>query len=119
MMVQEQHNLMKEGNMKLNIKERLVLLAVLPAEGNFLTLKIVRKLRENLSFSEEELEQYKFKEDNSRLTWDETNQEPKDVVIGKEGKKIIKDALKKLDKEEKLKEDHVSVYEKFVGKEDD
>ena len=100
--------------MKLNIKERLVLLGVMPVEGNFLTLKIVRQLREDLSFSEEELKQYKFNEEQGRITWDESQEQPKDVPIGKEGKRIIRDALEKLDREEKLREDHVSVFEKFV-----
>ena len=105
--------------MKLNVKERLVLLTLLPAEGNFLTLKVVRKLRESLSFSEEELEAYKFVETNGRTTWNETDRPPKDVQIGKEGRKLIKKALGKLDKEEKLTEDHVFAYEKFVGKDEE
>lgn len=50
--------------MKLNIWERLKLLEILPNEGNRLNLKIMRKLRESLSFSEEELKsipvQYEF-----------------------------------------------------------
>lgn len=50
--------------MKLNMMERLKLLEILPNEGNRLNLKIVRKLRESLSFSEEELKkvpaQYEF-----------------------------------------------------------
>jgi len=43
--------------MKLNMWERLKLLEILPSEGNRLNLKIMRKLRESLSFSEEELKQ--------------------------------------------------------------
>ncbi len=38
----------------LNILERLKLLEILPSEGNYATLKIMRKLRETLSLSEEE-----------------------------------------------------------------
>lgn len=41
--------------MELTIIERLKLLEVLPKEGDLLTLKILRKLRESLSFSEDEL----------------------------------------------------------------
>ena len=41
--------------MELTTIERLKLLEVLPPTGDILTLKIVRKLRETLSFSEEEL----------------------------------------------------------------
>ncbi len=40
--------------MKLSVGERLQLLALLPSEGEITSLKILRKLRESLSFSEEE-----------------------------------------------------------------
>ena len=41
--------------MELTIVERLKLMEILPPQESILTLKIVRKLRETLSFSEEEL----------------------------------------------------------------
>lgn len=44
--------------MQLDIMERVKLLEALPPEGDLLTLKIVRKLREALSFSEEELKTF-------------------------------------------------------------
>jgi len=40
--------------MKLSVFERMILLNTLPAEGDLTTLKIVRGLRESLSFTEEE-----------------------------------------------------------------
>ena len=47
--------------MKLTIPERLVLITILPPEGDYLTLKLVRKLKESLSFSEEEHKQLNFR----------------------------------------------------------
>ena len=44
--------------MKLTIFERTRLLGILPPQGDILTLKILRKLRESLSFSEEELKTF-------------------------------------------------------------
>jgi len=41
--------------MELTTIERMKLLEVLPPQGDILTLKVVRKLRETLSYSEEEL----------------------------------------------------------------
>ena len=41
--------------MELTTMERTKLIGLLPPQGDILTLKIVRKLRETLSFSEEEL----------------------------------------------------------------
>lgn len=47
--------------MKLTVPERLVLVNILPPEGDYTTLKLVRKLRESLSFSEEEHKQVNFR----------------------------------------------------------
>jgi len=44
--------------MELDIMERVKLLEVLPSEGDLITLKILRKLRETLSFSEAELKTF-------------------------------------------------------------
>lgn len=41
--------------MELTTVERIKLLEILPPQGDILTLKIVRKLRETLSFNEDEL----------------------------------------------------------------
>lgn len=100
--------------MKLSIKERLVLLGILPAEGSFITLKVLRKLRGDLSFSEEEIKQYKFVQENGRVTWDNSVEQMKPIAIGTQAKIIVKDSLKRLDEQEQLKEDHFSIYEKFV-----
>ena len=48
-------------NKKLTMGERFVLLNNLPREGNLVTFKILRKLRETLSPSETEIEEYGFK----------------------------------------------------------
>jgi len=104
--------------MKLDVRERLVLLAILPAEGNFVTLKVVRKLRESLSFSEEEIKQYKFVQKEGSVSWDDKAEQSKLVEIGTQAKIIIQDALKKLDEQQKLKDEHFTIYEKFVEKDE-
>ena len=100
--------------MKLDVRERLVLLSVLPQEGNFITLKVVRKLREGLSFSEEELKQYNFVQGEGTVTWDDKVEQSKEIEIGEKAMDIIKEALKKLNEDKKLKDEHFSIYEKFI-----
>jgi len=102
--------------MKLDVRERLVLLSVLPAEGNFITLKVVRKLRESLSFNEEEIKLYKFVQGNNQVTWDNSVEQSKAIEIGTQAKTIIQDTLNKLDKEEKLRDEHFTLCVKFLGK---
>jgi hypothetical protein len=103
--------------MELTVKERLVLMGMLPKESNFTTLKIMRKLREELSFSEEEHAIIQFKQDGPQLSWNFQANVTKDVPIGDMMMELIKSDLKKLDKDGKLTEDHFSLFEKFVESE--
>lgn len=99
---------------KLNVFERLILLNILPKEGDFTTLKIVRKLREDLSFSEEEHKKFNLKQDGPTVTWNTEADKPKEIPIGEKATDVIVDALKKLDKEKKLTDQHFTLYEKFI-----
>lgn len=101
---------------KLSVYERLVLLNVLPKEGNFITLKITRQLREGLSFNEKDIKELKLTIDpvKGNATWDAEKDPNKEMDIGREAKKIIVETLEKLDKDEKLTQEHFSLYEKFV-----
>jgi len=122
---------------------------VLPKEGDFVTLKLVRKLRETLSFSEKEIEAIEFKNNwrcpkcgkielatslikcndcgvymqpAGQVTWDEEKATSviKDIHMGGTMISLCTDVLKKLSAEQKLTEQHMSLYEKFVeGEEKD
>lgn len=100
--------------MKLSIPERLVLLKVLPQEGNFATLKVLSNLRLALSFSEDEIKEWGIKVDfeKGQTSW-ATNGEA-EIPIGETATGVIVDALRGLDKQRKLTFEDVSVYEKFI-----
>jgi hypothetical protein len=102
--------------MKLTVLERITLLGVLPAEGDFVTLKIVRELRENLSFGEDEIKDLKVKQTDQRITWDVRAEVPggKDIKIGEKATDVIVAALRKLDTEKKLIDQQFTIFEKFV-----
>ena len=101
--------------MKLNVLERLLLLNILPKEGTFTNLKLLRVARENLSFTEEENEALKFKQENDQIIWVNDAVGDKEIDTGEVVKGLIVKELKKLDKEEKLKDEFLSLFEKFVN----
>ena len=99
--------------MKLAVLDRLILLNVIPQEGDFTTLKIVRNMKDDLSFSEEEHKQLNFCTKDERLSW---NMElEKEINFGEKATGIITDAFKKLSEQKKLRIEHMELYEKFVG----
>lgn len=100
--------------MELKVFDRLMLLNILPTEGNFLTLKIVTQLRQDLSFTEEELKRFEIVQDGGSVTWNRIADEPKEVAIGEKATDIIVEALKKLNDTKKLTMQHYKLYERFI-----
>lgn len=101
--------------MKLTVLERLTLLGSLPEKGDFTTLRIVRKLREDLSFAEEEHERLELKQQDGRISWNPVvDGDGKEVEIGEKANDVVVESLKKLDKEKQLTAQHISLCEKFL-----
>jgi len=100
--------------MKLNILDRLVLLQILPPEGNFVTLKIVRDLAHNLSLSEKEIADWEVRIDATEVHWNPEANVEKEINIGPQATKIIVDALQRLNAESRLRPEHLDTYEKFI-----
>jgi len=99
---------------KLNVKARLRLLAILPEQGNLLTLKIVRELREELSFSEKEHKELSFRTKGNMTMWSD-KVKPKTIKFGDQAKELVGKALKELDGKDELTLPDLDLWEMFVG----
>ena len=99
--------------MELAILDRITLLNILPVEGDVVTMRLLKKLREELGFTEEEIKKHKINSADSRVMWEETGYKA-DVDIGEKATDIIKDAFKKLDQEKKLREEMIPLYDTFM-----
>ena len=97
----------------LGVRERLVLLGILPAEGSLATIRIVRELREALSFSEAEHEDLQMKQVDNQIRWEEGAVPDKKLDIGPKAAEVIRAAIKKLDDEKKLTADHLELVDLF------
>ena len=103
--------------MLLDVLERLMLQGVLPSEGNFVTMRVIRDLRGELSFSETEIAEFEIADGEGQVTWNKSKESPKDITIGVKATEIIAKALEKMDAENKLTQQHLPLYEKFMGTE--
>jgi hypothetical protein len=101
--------------MLLGVLDRLALLNTLPEKGDLTTIKIVRELREQLSFSEEEHAKLGFTIEDDRIKWNGGAGEEREFVIGPKAHTIITDALQELDRTKQLTSDHLGIWQKFVG----
>jgi len=102
--------------MKLLMRDRFVLLNILPAEGDISTIKIVHRLRMELAPTEKEVADYKIEQKESQVIWDdamETKRGAQEKKIGPKAFSIIEEAFEKLNKDKKLNEGHLETYTKF------
>ena len=104
--------------MLLNVKQRLLLLNILPSEGTYDVLKIVRDQQALLSFTEEEHMRFKIKRQGEMFAWDESADVPMEIRIGEVAATVIKRALRQLNEEGQLKMEFLPLYEHFVEGED-
>lgn len=100
----------------LSFVDRFALLQVLPAEGSVMTLRILRDLKDELGFSEEEVKKSKLKEVTGGVQWDAGVVEKmhKDIPMGEKARDIIRESLEGLEKQKKLKLEFLDLYERFV-----
>jgi hypothetical protein len=100
--------------MELGIHERIVLLNILPVEGNIVTVRIVQKLRTDLGFTEAEIKDHDIRTEENQVKWNETGYTV-DISIGEKATDIIKDAFLKLDKAAKIQPAFLETYDRFMG----
>ena len=103
--------------MEFSVLERINLLSILPKEGDITTLRIIRDLRDALSFSEDDHKLLHFQAVGGQTAWDVKGGKAvglKDVPLGEKALDIIKDVLKKLNEWKKLTLDTLALYERFV-----
>ena len=101
--------------MKLNLTERFTLLGLLPAQGDFSTLKIMRKFREDLSTTEDEIKAFGIVQIGDQVKWNPKFAENEvEILIGEMAMSIIEKLLKDLDDTKKLANQHFTLYEKFI-----
>ena len=100
--------------MNLTVSERLGLLSILPAEGNYSTMRILHDLRSELGFTEDELKAAGIREEGGRTVWKQNGAAPADVQVGEAARNLIVSALKAADDGCRLSNLTVPLFERFV-----
>ena len=107
--------------MKLELHERIVLLELLPKEGDYAALKTIRRAREMLAITPEEQTFYEFKEvrdekGNLNYNWNpmKAREQVKDCPVDEYTTDLFREKLAELNRSNKLTENYVSLFEKFV-----
>ena len=95
--------------------ERFVIGALLPKETSFANWKILNDLKNQLAGTEEEIKLLGLQEVSGQgITAQWLAVPEKEITFGQVAEKWVVDALKDLDKKEKLLPEQLTIYEKFV-----
>lgn len=106
--------------MELAIAERVMLGTMLaPIAADVTTLRIVRNLQEELSFSDEENEALEFENVDKRLTWNLAVPQTKEFDFKPAATRIIAEQLKKASASKSLTLQQLGLYEKFLPEEEE
>lgn len=109
--------------MKLSVVDRILLLNNIPPQtGDITCIRIVRKLREDLSFSDEDYKlplELKLDKKTQNYKWNTQADPMKDVEIGDKAMEIVVDAVKMFTKvfqeRDALPEQFMITIEKFLS----
>ena len=102
--------------LELTIHDRLIFLSLLPKENNLTTLRIIRKVIKDVGITDEEYKYYDIKPaEGGRVSFDPVKaEEVKEFEIGEIAIHLVKTELEMLDKDNKLTQEHLPVYEKIL-----
>lgn len=107
--------------MKLEVHERIALLNILPKEGDYAALKTLRRAREMLSFTPEEIKLYEITSSVGangipQTSWSSQKaaENIKDCPVDEYTTNLIRESLQTMSKKHKLTDEYYSLYEKFI-----
>lgn len=100
--------------MLFTVKERLLLLNALPCNsGSVIFVRIIKQFRDALSFSEQEAEMLKFSFAENQTTWEDDGTQ-KEIEVGPKVLDFIKSGLQRIDSQERVTEDLLPLFDRFV-----
>lgn len=104
----------KMKKLKLSIKERAMLVDLMPAQGNKLQQTIVRGLAGKAEFSIQEIEKYKINYSAQGMSWSlEAKDAEFEIEISEAELMILKEASSAVDKEGKVTQHNLSLIDKI------
>ena len=107
----------RRSSVELRVAERLMLLNLLPQEGDIPLLRVIREAQTVIGLSEEELKVLELKQEGERVFWKSEADVVKDIKIGATATRLLQEKLESLNAADKLGLNQLALYEKFVGAE--
>lgn len=100
--------------MIMDIRNRLLLLSILPSEGTLSEMVDIYDLARELKLSDEEKAEVSYIENNNYVKWDFDKDPNKEIKISGDQMKIVKETIDKLDKQGKIKLEMIPLIKEWL-----
>jgi len=102
-------------NMKLTIKDRIVLLTLLPRQGGLIELQTIKGLIQVLEFTSQEIEEYQLRDTDNGVLWNKDKEKEKEITFTDAQINLIKKSINEADKNKTLTLEMLETIEKFIN----
>ena len=104
--------------MILSVKDRILILGLLPGKGDIITLRVIKDLMDDIGFQENEIKELSLQTIDGTHRWNQEAEKEKDFNIGSAALGVIASELKKMSDAKELLIEYLDLYDKIVeGKE--
>jgi len=102
----------------MTVEERLLTISILPVNGNFITMKVVRGIIDKLTLSNADMILYDIVVgEGGKVSWNSKGiTEKKEVEIDTVEMALIQKSLRELDESGGLTQETLPIYEKFLNR---
>lgn len=101
--------------MKLTIKDRIVLLTLLPRQGGLIELQTIKGLIQVLEFTSQEIEEYQLRDTDNGVLWNKDKEKEKEITFTDAQINLIKKSINEADKNKTLTLEMLETIEKFIN----
>jgi len=98
---------------EMSVNDRLALLPLIPEVSNLLIIRLAKKFREQVGFTEEEQEELEMKIEGNTIKWNKDKEKTKKIVIDDATKEMLKKRVIELNEKGQIDISLFSVLEKF------
>lgn len=96
---------------KLNLAERILLIELIPQQGNFVELTLARDLLKSVEITAQEITECKIRQQDKQIIWEKDIE--KEIVITNEQLELIKNKLKELNDNKQLRIEMIDLINKL------
>ena len=99
--------------MKLLIKDRFILLGLLPSKGDYVTLTIKEDIVKKISISQKEIQEIGLTSDGGKISWNTDKEKDNDFKFTELETNMILGILNSLNESKELTDDTFALYKLF------